>query len=55
MEEEVVTSAYATARYLMSSGLKDGDKVYVVGETGLHEELRSVGLVTLGSEDHKEE
>lgn len=49
--EEVVASAFVTARYLIEAGVEPGSKVYVVGETGLHEELRAVGLVTLGQED----
>ena len=30
--EEVVSSAYVTARYMVDSGLVAGDKVYVIGE-----------------------
>ena len=30
--EEVVSSAYVTARYMADSGLVAGDKVYVIGE-----------------------
>ena len=51
VEDEVVASAYVTAKFMLEAGFAPGDKVYVVGEHGLHSELRSVGLQTLGEED----
>ncbi len=45
--QEVVGSAFVTAQYLVETGLSAGDTVYVVGEAGLHDELRAVGLLTL--------
>lgn len=50
--DEVVSSAFATAQYLIDSGLKAGDKVYVVGMDGLHTELGQLGIETLGADDH---
>lgn len=50
--DEVVSSAFATAQYLIDSGLKAGDKVYVVGMDGLHTELGHLGIETLGADDH---
>ena len=44
--EHIVTSGYAAAVYL--SGRMPGARVYVVGEEGLREELRRLGLVVLG-------
>jgi phosphoglycolate/pyridoxal phosphate phosphatase family enzyme len=48
-EEEILCSAHATAAYLQRRGVRG--RVYVVGERGLCEELRAVGLETLGEED----
>ncbi len=44
-ESEVVTSAYATARFI--SEKSGGESCYVIGENGLKEELRRAGLELL--------
>jgi len=44
-------SAFAAAKLLRSEGIPSGALVYVVGEEGLHEELRAEGYETLGLED----
>lgn len=43
-EDDFMTSAYATAIYLQSEGAT-GKRVYIVGEEGIHEELRRIGMV----------
>ena len=45
----LMSSGIATAAYLARK-LKHGDKVYVVGEPGLHDMIRQVGLHTFGQE-----
>jgi len=42
-EEELMTSAYATAIYLQSQGAEH-KRVFIVGEEGIHEELRRIGM-----------
>ncbi|MHB1000653.1 MAG: HAD-IIA family hydrolase [Armatimonadota bacterium] len=42
-KEHIMTSAYATALYLISQGAK-GSTAYVVGEQGLKDELESIGV-----------
>ncbi|GIV19905.1 MAG: hypothetical protein KatS3mg023_1656 [Armatimonadota bacterium] len=42
-EEDFMTSAYATALYLQSQGAS-GKRVFIVGEEGIHEELRRIGM-----------
>ncbi|MGQ9487455.1 MAG: HAD-IIA family hydrolase [Armatimonadota bacterium] len=42
-EEDFMTSAYATALYLQSQGA-EGKRVFIVGEEGIHEELRRIGM-----------
>lgn len=42
-EEDFMTSAYATALYLQSQGAS-GMTVFIVGEEGIHEELRRIGM-----------
>lgn len=42
--DDVVTSAYATARYLARKGLHPKDPL-IVGGRGLHEELREAGVI----------
>ncbi|MGC8784366.1 MAG: HAD-IIA family hydrolase [Armatimonadota bacterium] len=42
-EEDFMTSAYATALYLQSQGA-EGKRVFIVGEEGIYEELRRVGM-----------
>lgn len=42
-KEHIMTSAYATAVYLMSQGAQGGN-VYVVGEQGLRDELTEIGM-----------
>jgi phosphoglycolate/pyridoxal phosphate phosphatase family enzyme len=54
--DEIVSSAFTAALLLKSKGLKprgedEKVKVYVVGESGLHEELRLHGFDTIGEED----
>jgi len=46
-QEEMMTSAYATALYFKAKGLLAAT-VLVVGEEGLKEELRSAGLTVIG-------
>ncbi len=45
-EEDFMTSAYATALYLQSQGA-EGRRVFIVGEEGIHEELRRIGMVVV--------
>lgn len=47
--EYLMSSGIATARYL-AKHLNKGDKVYVVGEEGLHTTIREHGLTTVGLE-----
>lgn len=42
-EEDFMTSAYATAIYLQSQGA-ESKRVFIVGEEGIHEELRRIGM-----------
>lgn len=51
-EEDIVTSASATANYLVRAGIAtDGSEtVYVHGATGLCEELRAVGFTVMGGD-----
>ena len=51
-ESDIVTSASATAAYLVKAGIAtDGtERVYVHGAVGLCEELRAVGLTVLGGD-----
>ena len=51
--EEIMTSAHATGLYLTAEG-SQMKRVLVVGETGLVEELRSVGLEVLPSSEARE-
>jgi phosphoglycolate/pyridoxal phosphate phosphatase family enzyme len=48
--ERVMTSAYATALYLAGEGAA-GKSVLVVGEEGLAEEMRAVGMRVLAEDD----
>eukprot|EP01027_Heterolobosea_sp_BB2_P007324 GEZU01010915.1.p1 GENE.GEZU01010915.1~~GEZU01010915.1.p1 ORF type:complete len:331 (+),score=100.08 GEZU01010915.1:117-1109(+) len=52
-KEEVLSSSYAAAAYLKSTGLFDSKekKVYVVGEAGITDELNEVGIVNFGGVD----
>lgn len=43
-KDHIMTSAYASALYLASRGA-EGKKVYVVGEQGLRDELKKVGML----------
>ena len=45
-EEDFMTSAYATALYLQTQGAQ-GRRVFIVGEEGIHEELRRIGMVVV--------
>ncbi len=47
---EVMTSAYASALYLRDTGAV-GQRVFVIGESGLREELREAGLIVIGEDD----
>ena len=47
--DDVVSSAYAAALYCVSRGFTK--KVYVVGQSGLIDELTAAGLTVLGPED----
>ncbi len=48
-EEEVLTSALATAAYLRREA--PGARVYVIGEEGIQQALRDAGLRVVGEED----
>lgn len=49
--EEIFSSSFAAAAYLEQTKFKDtGKKVYVVGETGIGEELDLIGLDWFGAE-----
>lgn len=48
-EAEIMSSAYAAALYCQEAGLTK--KVYVVGQDGLVDELRRVGLTPVGLDD----
>ena len=48
--EEVFSSSFAAAAYLESTNFPKDKKVYVVGETGILEELDQVGIQYLGGE-----
>ena len=48
--EEVFSSSFAAAAYLESKNFPKDKKVYVVGETGILEELDQVGIQYLGGE-----
>ncbi|KAK8807015.1 hypothetical protein WA158_003774 [Blastocystis sp. Blastoise] len=50
---EVVTSSSATAHYLKNQGFSK--KVYFVGEIGISEELKKVGIESFGLEDTNKE
>jgi len=45
-EEDFMTSAYATALYLQAQQAA-GKRVYVVGEEGIYQELRRIGMFTV--------
>eukprot|EP01045_Picozoa_sp_COSAG04_P001905 COSAG04_NODE_65_length_29645_cov_11.027483_17_plen_287_part_00 len=47
--KDVITSAYAAASHMVSQGLAD-KKAFVIGGLGLFEELRAVGVETLGDD-----
>lgn len=49
LESEIMSSAYAAAVYCKAAGVRK--KVYAIGQDGLVEELRNVGLEVLGPED----
>ena len=51
--DEVMTSGYATALYLAEHGAR-GKTVYRIGESGLDEELRAVGIIVAGNGDMPE-
>ena len=51
--EEVFSSSFAAAAYLESIDFPKDKKVYVVGETGILEELDGVGISHLGGEADK--
>ena len=48
--DEVFSSSFAAAAYLDSINFPKDKKVYVVGETGILEELDGVGISYLGGE-----
>ena len=48
--EEVFSSSFAAAAYLDSKNFPKDKKVYVIGETGILEELDGVGIEHLGGE-----
>ena len=48
--EEVFSSSFAAAAYLDSKNFPKDKKVYVIGETGILEELDGVGIKHLGGE-----
>lgn len=48
--EEIMTSAYACAQLLQERGAT-GKNVYVIGEAGLREELRNVGIQVIAYDD----
>ena len=48
--EEVFSSSFAAAAYLDSKNFPKDKKVYVIGETGILEELDGVGIAHLGGE-----
>lgn len=50
-ESSLISSAVATADYLKIHGFV-GKTIYVIGEPGLHESLRSAGMTTLGETDY---
>jgi phosphoglycolate/pyridoxal phosphate phosphatase family enzyme len=52
-EEQVMTSAYATALYMSEHGW-GGKAVFVIGERGLHEELRLAGMRPTEARDFRE-
>jgi hypothetical protein len=47
-QEEIYSSSYAAAAYLESINFDKGKKVYVIGETGILEELDLKGIPYLG-------
>lgn len=51
--EEVFSSSFAAAAYLESKNFPKDKKVYVIGETGISEELDLVGVSHLGGEADK--
>ncbi|KAK8867042.1 p-nitrophenyl phosphatase [Tritrichomonas musculus] len=55
-KEMIISAGYCTAQYLLSLGFKDPNrKVFVVGESGLIQELKNNGITTLGIDDFPDE
>eukprot|EP00929_Paragymnodinium_shiwhaense_P108114 TRINITY_DN7443_c0_g1_i11.p1 TRINITY_DN7443_c0_g1~~TRINITY_DN7443_c0_g1_i11.p1 ORF type:complete len:430 (-),score=129.33 TRINITY_DN7443_c0_g1_i11:115-1344(-) len=53
--EEIFSSSFAAAAYMEQSKFKEtGKKVYVIGETGIGEELDLIGVPWFGAEADKE-
>eukprot|EP00929_Paragymnodinium_shiwhaense_P108117 TRINITY_DN7443_c0_g1_i4.p2 TRINITY_DN7443_c0_g1~~TRINITY_DN7443_c0_g1_i4.p2 ORF type:complete len:390 (-),score=124.01 TRINITY_DN7443_c0_g1_i4:122-1291(-) len=53
--EEIFSSSFAAAAYMEQSKFKDsGKKVYVIGETGIGEELDLIGVPWFGAEADKD-
>lgn len=51
-ETEIFGSSYSTAVYLSKVvGVPQGKKVYIIGEKGLEQELKAVGIETIGGTD----
>lgn len=42
--QNIYTSGYAASRYVKENVVKEGEKVFVVSEQGLKEELMKVGV-----------
>jgi len=52
--EEILSSSFAAAAYLEQTKFKDtGKKVYIIGETGICQELDLIGVPYIGAEDFK--
>lgn len=52
--EEILSSSFAAAAYLEQTNFKaTGKKVYIIGETGICEELDLIGVPYIGAEDFK--
>lgn len=50
VEEEIYPSGYLVAQYIKENH-SDIKKVYVIGELGIHEELKNIGVKTSGLDD----
>jgi 4-nitrophenyl phosphatase len=49
--EEIFSSAYSAAAYIEKLGLLEGKRVYVVGMSGIQDELSLKGIPWVGGED----